>query len=214
MDLKEEIIKLVRKEGIVVCGYAKLEDIALPPLAKGLTYAISLGYRLSDMIIGGIIDRPTRDYLHHYRQINLLLDQTALKLTSIIQQQGYNALPIPASQITDWKEIKGSISHKLIAAKAGIGWIGRSSLVIHPEYGAKVRYVSILTDMPLSTPKPIEFGCGECRRCIEACPCGAIKDTSDKFDRESCLEQLRKFAKSENLGSHYICGICVKVCNK
>ncbi len=218
MNSKNEIeIKIedwVKKEGIVVCGYAKLEDVPLPDLARGLTYGISLGYRLSKVIIESIVDRPTRDYLHHYRQINSLLDQTALKITSIIQQEGYNALPIPASQITDWKEIRGSISHKLIAAKAGVAWIGRSSLAVTPDYGAKVRYVSILTDLPLLTTQPMDFGCGDCKRCLEICPCGAIKETWDKFDKKACLEQLKIFAKSENLGTHYICGLCVKVCHQ
>jgi epoxyqueuosine reductase QueG len=213
-EIEIRIEDLVKKEEMAICGYANLKDISLPVLARGLTYGISLGFRLSDMIIDAIVDRPTRDYLHHYRQINLLLDQTALKITNIIQQNGYNALPIPASQITDWKEIKGSISHKLIAYKAGIAWIGRSSLAVNPDYGAKVRYVSILTDLPLTTSKPIEFGCGNCRSCVEICPCGAIKDSSDKFDRKTCLEQLKNFAKSENLGTHYICGLCVKVCKK
>jgi len=213
-EIETKIENMVKKEGIVVLGYANLENVPLPALARGLTYGISLGYRLSDVIINAIVDSPTRDYLHHYRQINLLLDQTALKVASIIQHEGYNALPVPASQITDWKEIRGSISHKLIAAKAGVSWIGRSSLAVHPDYGARVRYVSILTDLPLSTSKLMDFGCGNCKRCIEICPCGAIKETADKFDRKACLEQLRLFAKSENLGTHYICGLCVKVCYK
>lgn len=211
MNLKR-VEGVVRREGIALSGYAILDDLPLPTFAKGLNYSISLGYKLSDVIINAIVDRPTKDYLYHYRQVNLLLDQTALKVSSIIQQAGYNALPIPASYITDWKEVRGSISHKLIAFKAGISWIGRSSLAINPEYGARVRYVSILTDLPLPTPKLLSFGCGDCRRCIEICPCGAIKETSNRFDRKACLEQLKNFAKSEGLGTHYICGLCVKAC--
>lgn len=212
MNLKK-IEAVAKREGMALSGYANLEDTSIPTLVKGLTYGVSLGYRLSDVIIERIVDRPTRDYLHHYRQINLLLDQTALKVTTIIQQAGYNALPIPASSITDWKEIRGGISHKLIAAKAGISWIGKSSLAVNPEYGARIRYVSILTDLPLPTSRLIDFGCGDCKKCLTICPCGAIKETADRFDRRTCLEQLRNFAKSENLGTHYICGLCVKVCS-
>lgn len=220
MNIESRIEDLVKKEGITLCGYARLDDVPLPPIAKGLSYGISLGYRLSDVIINAIIDRPTKEYLHHYRQINSLLNQVSLIVTSVIQEEGYNALPIPASQIVDWKEIRGDISHKLIAAKAGLAWIGRSSLAVTPDYGARVRYVSILTDLPLpevlplSTAEPVGFGCGDCRRCVEICPCGAIGMDSAQFDRNACLEQLRSFAKSENLGTHYICGLCVKVCRK
>lgn len=210
MDLPKEIIKLVKKRGIALCGYANLEGISLPPSTKGLMYGISLGFRLSNAIIDSLVDRPTREYLHHYRQINLFLDQVALEVTSIIQERGYNALPIPASFITDWKEIKGDISHKLIAAKAGLAWIGKSSLAINPLYGARVRYVSILTDFPLPHPKQLVFSCGDCKRCIDICPASAISE--EKFNKIACLEKLKSFARSENLGTHYICGLCVKVC--
>ncbi|MDI6734828.1 MAG: hypothetical protein QME42_01320 [bacterium] len=210
--IETRIEELVKREGIVLCGYARLENVQLPPIARGLSYGISLGYRLSDVIINAIVDRPTKEYLHHYRQINSLLNQVSLIVTSVIQEEGYNALPIPASQIVDWKEIRGDVSHKLIAAKAGLCWLGRSSLAVTPDYGARVRYVSILTDLPLPTAQSLDFNCGDCRRCVEICPCGAIGMSSDKFDRNACLEQLRNFAKSENLGTHYICGFCVKVC--
>lgn len=216
-EMLERIKDLVQRDGIPLCAGADLsaaesnwfDEVTM----LGLNYSISLGYRLSDPIIDSIIDRPNRDYLHHYRQINLLLDQASLKVTALIQAEGYRALPIPASQITDWKRISGSISHKLAAYYAGLVWIGRSSLAVNPDYGARVRYVTIATDLPLPKVRPLQYGCEGCMKCVFICPCGAIKEDSHQYDREACLEQLRAFAKSENLGTHYICGLCVKVCS-
>lgn len=212
MGLLEEIMEMVKKEGISICGYANLEGMPLPQQARGLRYGISLGFRLSHPIIDAIIDKPTREYLNHYQRVNLLLDQVALKVVSILQENGYNALPIPASFITDWKEIRADISHKLIATKAGLAWIGRSSLAITPLYGARIRYASILTDLPLPRQRELDFGCGDCKRCIEICPASAILEESEKFNKIACLSQLKSFAKACNLGTHYICGLCVKVC--
>jgi epoxyqueuosine reductase QueG len=124
---------------------------------------------------------------------------------------GYEALPIPASQIIDWENQRAHLSHKMIALRAGIGWIGRNNLLVHPEYGAKIRLATILTDLPLKENRKIEGGCGSCRNCIEICPASALKDSYKDYDKETCLERLKYFSKAYGIGQ-YICGLCVKVC--
>jgi epoxyqueuosine reductase QueG len=99
----------------------------------------------------------------------------------------------------------------MIALRAGIGWIGRNNLLVHPEYGSKIRIASVLTDMPLKTDEAIKEGCNGCKRCIDACPVSAIKDSHKQWDKTACLEKLKYFAKAHNVGQ-YICGLCVKVC--
>lgn len=211
----EELKGVAEKEGIDIFGVAEIgrmkeEEREAFPLLNGYDYGISFGYRLSYPIVDEIVDRPTRRYYYHYKGVNLLLDQTGLKITSFIQRHGYRALPIPASVITDWRELRGDLSHKLIAYYAGIGWIGKSSLIVHPQFGAKIRLGTVLTDLLLKVDRPMDGWCGDCRGCIDACPCGAIKE--DGYDKMRCLEQLRVFAKSGGFGTQYICGICVKVC--
>lgn len=64
------------------------------------------------------------------------------------------------------------------AVRAGLGWIGRSSMLVHPELGSFTLIGLLLLDAPLpdgfSLPEQVPDGCGECRRCMEACPTGAI----------------------------------------
>jgi epoxyqueuosine reductase QueG len=203
--------------GISAFGAGFIDDLrqhfdALPmEQTEGLSYGISIGVQVSDVVLSGIITGPTRHYLHHYRMLNMLLDQTALKVCLEIQKKGYRALPVPASQIIDWQNQTAHLSHKMIALKAGIGWIGRNNLLVHPILGSRIRLATILTDMPLKTDTPVKKGCGECRECIEVCPVSAIKETHKLWDKNACLEKLKYFAKAYNVGQ-YICGLCVKVC--
>jgi epoxyqueuosine reductase QueG len=129
----------------------------------------------------------------------------------VIQQEGFQALPIAASQVIDWEGQKGHVSHKAIAIAAGHGWIGRNNLLVNPLYGSQVRLVTVLTDYPLLTNEPVKANCGTCTLCITVCPARAIHEDRTEFDHRGCFEKLRTFKNSGNIG-HYICGICIKAC--
>jgi len=176
-----------------------------------LTFGISVGVRISDAIFEDLKDHPTPLYLHHYRQANFLLDRLAFRLTSLIHDMGGQALPIAASQIVDWDHQKAHFSHKGLAEAAGLGWLGRNNLIVHPEFGSRMRLVSIRSDLPLHIDTPLDRSCGECRRCIIACPAGAIREESADFDHVACFEKLKEFRKRYQVGQ-YICGVCIKAC--
>jgi epoxyqueuosine reductase QueG len=208
--------KYCRDLGIDLFGVAdisavKNEFMLSPDLLQKLSRAVCLGMRLSSCILGEIKHAPTRLYFHHYRTVNSALDQAALKVSHYIQDQGFQALAIPASQIIDWQNQKGHLSHKKIGYLAGLGWVGRNNLLVNKKLGSQFRLVSILTEMPLKADKPLKDECGECFLCVEACPCNAIKDKAKDFNHQSCFEKLRDFQK-KRLVDQYICGVCVKVC--
>lgn len=181
------------------------------PLKDGLTFAISFGLVLSKGIVGTLTDGPTLLYLHHYRQLNYRLDMTGYLLSREIERKGFNAVPFAASQVVDWQNQRAHISHKKVGEIAGVGWIGRNNLLVHPVFGARVRYNTVLTDMPLKTGKPLAENCGQCRACIDVCPAGAIKEKREDFDHQGCYLMLKRFRNERNLG-HHICGICIKAC--
>jgi epoxyqueuosine reductase QueG len=164
-----------------------------------------------DAVIEEIKDKPTTLYFHHYRQLNFFLDRSAFLLSTEIQDLGYKALPIPASQITDWKKQESHVSHKKIGYLAGLGWHGRSNLLVNPKMGSRFRLVTILTDMPLETDKPLDQDCGSCRACINACPAKAIHEDVADFDHWSCFDKLKDFRNSGIVGQH-ICGVCIRAC--
>jgi epoxyqueuosine reductase QueG len=173
--------------------------------------AVVLGVRLQRAVLADIVDRPTPLYFHHYRQANYELDRIGFRLADRIQAAGCRALAIPASQIIAQDPMRGHISHKLLGWAAGIGFIGRGTLLVHPRYGAQMRYVSVLTDMPLPADAPHAGSCGACRACVAVCPAGAIHERREDFDLEACYAKLTEFTALPFIGQH-ICGVCVKAC--
>ncbi len=190
----------------------KKDEILLPPSTiEHLPSAISVGYHLSDAIMDGVQDQPTPLYFQHYQRINILLDTIGLIVTTAIQNLGYQAMPIPASQLVDWQNQRGHLSHKHVARAAGLGWIGRNNLLVTEPFGARVRLVTILTNLPLGTDPPPSRDCGSCRDCLSACPVGAIHERQEDFDHHRCYEQLKVFSKTLRF-SHHICGVCIRAC--
>ncbi len=213
----EEIKALCLQKGVSLWGVADLrsikrEEILLPSSSRDrLFYGISVGIHLSDAILEEIENQPTPLYFHHYQRVNILLDTLGLMITSTIQDLGYQAMPIPASQIVDWKNQRGHLSHKQVARAAGLGWIGRNNLLVNEKFGARIRLVTLLTDLPLTVDSTSGKDCGSCRACLSVCPAGAIKERQEDFDHLRCYEQLKIFSKTLHF-SHHICGVCVKAC--
>jgi len=204
-------------QGISLFGVADITDIREEfsldeNLKKQFQSGISLGKRLIDAVMEDIIDMPTRLYFNHYRQLNFFLDRAAFLLSCYIQDLGFKALPIPASQIVDWKKQRAHLSHKKVGFIAGLGWIGRNNLLVNPEFGARFRLVTVLTDMPLEVDKPLNEDCNKCRKCLKPCPAQAIKERKEDFDHRACFEKLKEFRKM-GIVSQHICGVCVKACS-
>ncbi len=214
---KSKLRLLSQQWGASLFGVARLEEIPrdqilLPArILDQLPLALSIGFRLSDAVIEDIENQPTPLYFHHYQRVNILLDTIGLRITSAIQEMGYQALPVPASQIVDWKNQKGHLSHKRVARLAGLGWIGRNNLLVNNRFGSRIRLVTILTNLPLEIDLPTTKDCGTCRACLSVCPAGAISERVEDFDHLRCYEKLRTFSKTLHF-SHHICGVCVRAC--
>ncbi len=212
-----QLRELAAREGAPHFGVADVAPLRdsfnemAPEAIDGLDRAVCVGYHLSDRVLEDVKDRPTHLYYFHYRRVNLLLDDLTLKLTASIQGEGYEALPIPASQVIDWDNQTAHVSHKHVAVEAGLGWIGRNNLLVTPDHGSRVRLGTVLTDMPLPTDSPLEEDCGECRACIDDCPADAIKEDPADFEHIACYEKIREMIKEVNIGQN-VCGICIRAC--
>ena len=212
----ERIKALAAEMDFSLCGVADIRDVRREfRLDENLTSrfdrAISLGKQLLDAVIEDIEDRPTALYFHHYRQLNFFLDRGAFLLSSRIQEWGFQALPIAASQIIDWENQRSHVSHKKVGRLAGLGWIGRNNLLVNPLLGSRHRLVTVLTDMPLEPDQILDRDCGECTACLETCPAEAIKENQEDFDHWACFDKLKEFRRQGVVGQ-YICGVCVKAC--
>jgi len=190
-------------------------------LLSKFPFAVSMAVRLSNGVIDGITEEdPTEIYVHHYKTVNTLLDNIALRVANYSQAEGHDAMPIPASQVLDEERLLGAVSHKAIAVLAGLGWQGKSLLVVNENFGPRIRLVSVLTTMPLIPDKPVENRCGDCTACVKVCPESAIREASfqkyallreEALDAQACNRRLRKIADNPRYGVR-VCGVCIKVC--
>lgn len=219
MDKKKNypaLKKFCVDNGADLFGIADIKDLKwefnlLPQNLEIPDKAICLGVSLSGGVMGEIESTPNYLYFHNYRTANIFLDQLAFKVSNFIQRRDFFALPIPASQVLDWKKQNAHLSHKKLGVLAGFGWIGRNNLLVNKKFGSCFRLVSILTDMPLNTDKALKEDCGECRSCIKVCPAGAINEEPAAFDHIKCFDKLKEFQR-RRLAEQFICGVCIKAC--
>jgi len=227
-EIKNELVTLSRSLGIDLFGVADLTPAGGFIVGQGgaalgqYTRAISLGLRLSSPIVDFVWERDNaallKSYHHHvYQVINQNLDNAALLIAGRLQNSGYEALPVAASLIVDECGLKGVFSHKLAANLSGLGWIGRSCLLVTPEFGPRVRFATVLTNALLPAGAPLDGRCHNCRACVEYCPASAFtgktfvsaEPREERFDVHKCNRYLAQ--QKERHGAS-VCGICVYIC--
>nr|MDO8115459.1 4Fe-4S double cluster binding domain-containing protein [Candidatus Sigynarchaeota archaeon] len=226
MDHTIELMRYCKSIGLDLAGVAdlapfKAEKACFPEnLLDDYTFAVSVGIRLDDEVLNVMTDRPTPRYDALYQDVNARLDAAAENVVQWIRGKGCKALAIPASKILDASRRHGSISHKAIGHAAGLGWQGKSLLLVNPDLGPRFRLASILTDLDLTPGVPVKNQCGSCHACADACPARAIKNVSTKdryatceeaVDLDKCNRQLNEFGKLPGI-SHSVCGVCVIAC--
>jgi len=107
---------------------------------------------------------------------------------------------------------------KAMAVKAGLGWFGKHTLLVTPEYGSWVCLGELITDLPFPPDRPIDGDCGGCRKCIDSCPTKAL-DEDKNLDPDRCLAGLTQSKGlfqpelRELMGNTlYGCDICQTAC--
>jgi epoxyqueuosine reductase len=193
-------------------------------IVKGYNFGISVGIVLPDSIVDGLKNRMDKNisslyYTHSYNIINDRLNIISSVISSFLNKEGYKTLPIPAAERTDIENAIPTISHRMIAHLSGLGWIGKSCLLVTPDFGPRVRLVSVLTNAPLkATGSIIEQKCNSCIECVRICPVQAITGKnfnkgdarSVRFDFMKCQNYFEKMKKDDSRKP--VCGMCLYIC--
>ncbi len=113
---------------------------------------------------------------------------------------------------------KHDILEKAFAVEAGLGWFGKNTLLVTPEFGSFVYLGELVTDIPFPADAPVNEGCGKCIKCLEACPTGAL-DKDRNLNPDRCIAGVSQYKGvihndlREAMGNTiYGCDICQIAC--
>ena len=215
-SISKDLRKMLLGEGASLIGYAEMG--AVYEACRDWPYGVSVAVALPRDIAGQIISGPTPEYYAAYNRINDELARLCGRCVDFLKKRGYRASTMPPTV-----RGKGSavpVPHKTAATRSGMGWVGKSALLVTKEYGPAVRLGTVLTDAPLDAGTPVtESSCGACTECVNACPGQAIRGENwragcareDIYDADACRTAARAQASQIGVDST-ICGICIGVC--
>jgi epoxyqueuosine reductase QueG len=225
-NLRDKLESLAKDTGATYFGIADLTPARQPISEQGGEFltqfprAVSHGFVLADGTVNTLVHHENvaalSNYWYYvYQIVNPRIDSISLMLAQSLDRAGFQAFVVPSSQTVDRTGLTGVFSHKLAGHLAGLGWIGKSALLITPEHGPRVRWGTVLTDAPLEAGTPMDEMCRDCDACVKACPAHAFtgqafdkpRPRSEIFAAEACDNYL---SKRETL--RRACGICVYVC--
>ena len=219
--LKDQIEKVLLTAGCDMVGFANVERFTGAPEGRRPTDILPTA---RSVIVGAVhildsvcddLPETRYEYTNQFYVLNGILGSVSTKVARLLEDRGYRAIPIPAAYPRINKELMGIFSHRHAAALAGLGEIGLNNLLITPQFGARVRLVSIITEVPLEPDQPYkkslcperENECG--KACVTCCPVEAIS-LDGKINKDRCLryqEKIMPWAAVE-----LRCGMCLGVC--
>jgi len=168
----DDLRSFVRNLGIDLVGIADLKLLKGMPFGiafdserflKNYPYAIVMGAQL------GKLGQKASG-----KETALFLEKAALEVMCLLEEKRYRALTIHWEDEFDPVRRMGFMSLKVLAKGAGLGWQGRSLVVVSPKYGPIHRLIAVLTSMDLQADAPVPNQCDECSICVEKCPTGAL----------------------------------------
>ncbi len=206
MSETEKIKNYARELGADLVGVTDISVLGsipafIPNLHSLFLRAISIAVRIEKF--GPSLQEINSSYVDQIE----LLEKIALRLSLFIEDRGFRTLVVHPRDHLNQVDEMGLISNKAVAKAAGVGWLGKSLLLVTPQYGPRVRLVSLFTDMPLIADAPLQSRCGACQVCIDACPKNALRNVEfvdHPNSREEVLD-VRKCRGSE-------CLVCMLTC--
>lgn len=220
MDLTKEVKERALREDIDLVGISPVDRFSEAPEGRRPTDILPTATSVivsAVHVLDSVYDLPyTRyEYTNLFFVINGMLNKMAFKVCLFLESQGYRAIPVPAAYPRVNKEICGIFSHRHAAVRAGLGEFALNNMLTTPQFGSRVRLISIITEAPLNPDEPCknEFCLKkrpDCQlACVRNCPVQAISEDGI-IDKAKCLhyqEQIMPWSAAE-----LRCGVCVASC--
>ena len=242
MNLKEKIIQLSKELGISKIGFTTADDFAYleKSLRAGVEEGRTTGFEHKNIeerldpklslasartIISIAVAYPRRlpqqPQKTAFRRGKITPNSWGLDYHYILQDK-LERLARGIEELTADFEYKGMVDtgalvDTAVARRAGIGFIGKNGLVISKEFGSYMFLGELITNLELEPDQPVDYDCGDCNRCVEACPTSCLLGDSTMYAKR-CLSfqtqdkgmmdlEFRKKIKTVIYGCD-ICQIC------
>jgi epoxyqueuosine reductase len=153
--------------------------------------SVRMNYLPAKAAFAKTLNNPMLGYVSRYalgRDYHKVLRQRLKKLGDMIQTYCTEAQPDSALSFRPFVD-SAPIMERPLAEKAGLGWVGKHSLILNRESGSWFFLGELLIDLPLPVDKPQEEQCGRCVACITTCPTGAIV-APYQVDARRCISYL------------------------
>lgn len=215
--IAEELKKSLYASGAALVGFADMRNVPSSPLPYGVCVALPVPVN----IVREIEEGPTLAYWYTYQDLNARLDSIITDGAEFLKSLNYSAIPITTGYVRQDEQRRTPLPYKTVATRAGMGWIGKSCLLVTPEYGSAIRISVLLTDAPLDCGTPVsESKCGSCELCKTHCPAQALTgtlwsagtDREEILETETCVDVIRKRMKERTGIDSTLCGKCFVVC--
>jgi epoxyqueuosine reductase QueG len=169
------------------------------------------------MLLPIVESTPSINYQEMYNASNVLLDQIAFRLALFLNGRGFPAIPISRDGYGNLeillKKMPASFSHVYAGKYAGVGTIGFSHNLINPQFGPRVRYVSVFTAAEIEGDPVIEKDlCKKCELCRRLCPVQALAASPGRLEAEFDAVACTRHHQALVSQSRWPCGVCLKVC--
>lgn len=183
MSKEQEIRDFVLDLGVDDVGFADIHDYNSPKsddidtfMENGKSIIV-----LACKVLSSCESNHWSTALNGYSGLKEFLGAASYRVARFLETQ-YNAkvVVIPHTYPFEVRLSKGPVaefSHRHAAVAAGLGTFGRNNLVLHPKFGTRVNFVSIITDLELQpSPKPVKDVCLNCNICVKNCPVHALDE--------------------------------------
>ena len=186
-----DVKKLLYSLGADLCGIASLDRFGGAPKGYQPTDVFPCCQSVISFAVrfpaGALLCKTNTVYTHIRNTITPKMDAIALNACIELEKAGHLAVPIPTND-SQWDKNTGRfrsiISQKHAAQAAGLGTIGRHSLLITPEFGSMVWLGTILIDAALE-PDPLKASiCDNCNLCVKICPINALEHV--EMNQQAC----------------------------
>lgn len=196
--MEEQIRQYVLDLGVDDVGFACAQDYNSPksyPITKFLPDAKSI-IVLAYKILSSCESSSPITAMNGYMDLGAFARSSSYQVSRFLERN-YKAkvATIAVStpfEIHDDRKAIADFSHRHAAVVAGLGAFGRHNLVIHPKFGTRVQFTSIITNLALKpSPKAAE-SCTRCNLCVKNCPARAL-DESGKTDVMKCIANSQPY---------------------